>query len=222
MSTLTFDRISTDPAFQELFLTGHRRQLMKNQVVIEEGDSPTTLYLLMSGSVSVQLQNWHGRDALLAYMHAGHFFGEMGLFAPDARRCARVECVTDCLLLEIGYARFLELTRKHVSLWLELASQLATRLRAANRRLAEMPVLDPSDRIWSVLTELAEHSTRHCSEGIELRITRENLGKLAGCSRELAGSVLKTLCNEGRVLLRGQQIIVRSQQLMHSASRAAG
>ncbi|MES2883965.1 MAG: cyclic nucleotide-binding domain-containing protein [Pseudomonadota bacterium] len=208
MSTGLFERISHDPGFQALFLAGHRRKLVKHQLVIEEGDTPQTLYLLMSGSVSVRLSNWHGREALLAYMHAGDFFGEMGLFAGVHTRSARVETVTDCLLLEIAYQRFLELTRQHVSLWMELAGQLATRLRVANRRLAEMPLLDAPDRVWSVLTELAEKSESHSAEGAALRITRANLGKLAGCSREIAGCVLHSFSNEGRVILRGQKIVV--------------
>lgn len=208
MTTANFDRLCRDPGFEALFLAGLRRQLPKNHLVIEEGDTPQSLYLLMSGSVSVRLSDWHGREALLAYMHAGDFFGEMGLFSGVSRRSARVETASDCLLLEIPYPTFLELTRRHVSLWLELAGQLATRLRAANRRLAEMPLLDAPDRVWSVLTELAERSETRTAEGSTLRITRANLGKLAGCSREVAGGVLKALANEGRVELRGQKILM--------------
>jgi CRP/FNR family cyclic AMP-dependent transcriptional regulator len=217
MSASAIEQISRDPGFQELFLTARRRQLPKNQRVIEEGDTPQTLYLLISGSVSVQLANWHGQEALLGYMHAGDFFGEMGLFVGTQARSARVETVTDCLLLEIAYARFLELSQRHASLWLELAGQLAARLRTANRRLAEMPVLDAPDRVWSILIELAERSGTPAPEGAALRITRANLGKLAGCSREIAGLVLQTLAQQGRVVLRGQQIVVSlSGQVSHA------
>lgn len=208
MSTTAFDRISQNPAFQELFLAGTRRHVPKDSTIIEEGSAPASLYLLMSGTVAVRLSGWHGRDALLAHMHAGDFFGEMGLFPDVKARSACVQAVNECLLLEIGYDSFLTLTRKHSGLWVELASQLAARLRAANRRLAEMPLLDAQDRVWSVVSELAEHSEIQTVEGAALRITREDLGKLAGCSREVAGEALQKLSTQGRVQLRGQQIIV--------------
>lgn len=205
-----FDRLSRDPGFQEMFRSGRRRNLPKGQVILTEGDSPTTLYFIMSGTVSVQIQGWHGADSLLALMHPGDFFGEMGLFPGTSLRCATVRAASPCNLLEVGYPVFLELTRKHASLWLELAGQLAQRVRTLNRRLAEMPRLQASERVWQVVAELSEHAGAATDpDGIPLRIRREDLGQLAGCSREAAGLALQEFAREGRVRLRGQTIVVR-------------
>lgn len=209
MSAADFERLSSDPGFQEMFRSGHRRRVPKGQIVLMEGEQPNTLYFLMSGSLSVQLLNWHGQEALLAFIHPGEFFGEMGLFPGMNARSATVQAAADSNLLEIAYPVFLELTRRLPSLWLELAGQLATRLRILNRRLAEMPKLQASDRVWLVVAELAEHSSNGKDpDGIPLRIRREDLGKLAGCSREAAGNALQELADEGRVKLRGQTILV--------------
>lgn len=205
-----FERLSRDPGFQDMFRSGKRRNVPKGQIILTEGDSPTTLYFIMSGTVSVQLQDWHGEEALLAMMHPGDFFGEMGLFPDTPSRCATVRAATECNLLEIAYPVFLELTRKHASLWLELAGQLAQRVRTLNRRLAEMPRLQASDRVWLVVAELADHAGPvKDPDGIPLRIRREDLGQLAGCSREAAGLALQEFAREGRVMLRGQTIVVR-------------
>lgn len=209
MSTTAFDRLSRDPAFQEMFLGGHRRRVAKGQVVLTEGDVPRSLYFIMSGSVSVQLLNWHGHEALLALLHPGEFFGEMGLFPGIEGRSATVLATSDSNLLEIPYAAFVELTRKHPGLWLELAGQIAARLRSVNRRMAELPKLQARDRVWLVVAELAEKAaSARDPEGIPLRVRREDLGKLAACSREAAGLALQDLADEGRVVLRGQTIMV--------------
>lgn len=214
MSASGFERLSRDPAFQEMFRSGHRRNLKKGAVILNEGDPPRSLYLIMSGTVSVQLLNWYGDEALLALMHPGDFFGEMGLLPGQSARSATVIAASECNLLEIPYSTFIELTKKHPSLWLELAGQLAERLRSLARRLAEIPKLPAKDRIWLVVAELAERmASRSDAEGTPLRVRREDLGKLAACSREAAGIALQELETEGRVKLRGQAIVVLSRAL---------
>lgn len=214
MTTPTFEKVSRDPAFQELFVKARRRTLPKNRLVLAEGENPSCLYFIMSGTVAVRLANRHDRDVLLAYMHAGDFFGEMCLFPDVKARSAEVRTVTDCSVLEIGYDTFVGLATRFPSLWLELAGQLAARLRATNRRLADLPVQPAADRIWSVISELARRSEApRNGAGIPLRITRSDLGKLAGCSREIAGSVLHDLQEQGRLALDGHRILVRETAL---------
>lgn len=214
MSATDFERLSRDPAFQDMFRSGHRRRVARGQVILNEGDQPQSLYFIMSGAVAVQLMNWHGDEALLALMHSGEFFGEMGLFPGMKSRSATVRATAESNLLEIPYAVFIELTRKHPNLWLELAGQLAQRLRSVNRRLAEMPHMQARDRVWLVVAELAEKIAQNGSgAGVELRVRREDLGKLAACSREAAGNALKDLATEGRVILRGQTIVVMPKAL---------
>lgn len=211
MTNASLERLSREPAFQAMFRLGRRRRVPRRRIVLAEGETPRTLYFVLSGSVAVRLSNWHGQEVLLAYMHAGDFFGEMGLFPDVPARSARVETASDCLLLEIGYDGFIELTREHPRLWLELAGQLAARLRATNRRLAELPTVPVADRIWSVLLELAGHAEAPPGrDGVLLRIKRADLGKLAGCSREVAGTVLQRLEAEGRITLEGHRIRVRA------------
>lgn len=209
MSTTVFDRLSGQASFQDMFRSGHRRLAKRGQVILAEGDTPRSLYFIMSGSVAVQLLNWHGDEALLALMHPGDFFGEMGLFPGMNARSATVRATGDCNLLEIPYATFVELSRKYPDLWLELAGQLAARLRSLNRRMAEMPKLQATDRIWLVIAELAERADAGKDpEGMLLRVRREDLGKLAACSREAAGLALQELAAQGRLKLRGQAIVV--------------
>lgn len=204
-----FERLCADPAFQEMFRNGHRRHVPKGQAILREGDAPTTLYFVMSGSVSVHMSNWRGDSTLLALKYPGEFFGEMGLFPGQNARCASVVAASESNLLEIAYATFLELTHRHHVLWIELAGQLAAQLRAANRQIAEMPRLQAKDRVWQVVSELAERAPDSKDpDGIALRIRREDLGMLAGCSREAAGDALQELAEEGRLRLRGQAILV--------------
>lgn len=202
-------RLEDDPSFQEMFRRGRHRKVPRDHVVLAEGEAPKTLYFILSGSVAVRLPNWHGHEVLLAYMHPGDFFGEMGLFPGVTGRSASIQTLTECLLLEIAYEAFVELTKSHPRLWLELAGQLAARLRATNRRLAELPTVPATDRVWSVIREMADRSGVPSGKDVVLKVTRADLGKLAGCSREVAGNVLQDLEAQGRLVLEGHRIRVR-------------
>ena len=203
------ERVANEPAFRELFNAGRRRKLLRDQLALAAGTKPETLFLILSGHVAVESLDAEGKELLLAYMFPGDFFGEMGLFADVGTRSAGIRARSECLLLEISYARFLELAQKHSILWLELAGQLAARLRVVNRRLAMMQSMQVADRVWLVLSELAERSDApRSAQGSVIRLTREELGKLAGCSRDVAGIALREFERQGRLIRQGHRLIV--------------
>jgi CRP/FNR family cyclic AMP-dependent transcriptional regulator len=45
-------------------------------------------------------------------------------------------------------------------------------------------------------------------DGMQIKITRQELGKIVGCSREMAGRVLKTLEENGLVSVSGKTMVV--------------
>lgn len=204
------ERIATEPALQALLSSARQRQLRKQQIVFEEGSKAESLFLILSGSVVMTARSG-GHELLLGYKYTGEFFGEMGMF-PDVapQRSARIAARGPCTVLELGYDRFRGLVHAYPELWAEIAQQLARDLRAVNRRLAEMPTLHAADRIWQVLLELASHEGRTDQQDrVEVRVTRRDLGQLAGCSREVAGLVLRDLSRAGKLELRGHAIRLR-------------
>lgn len=214
MNPPVLNRFDSDPAFQKMVERGRRRKFEKGQVILNEGEMADTLFYLQSGSISVRQTDERGDESLLTYRYAGEFFGEMCLLPGVRERSARVQARDDCVAIEIAYDQFLELSRTYTSLWQELAGQLAERLRATNQRLAMMPLRRAVDRIWSVVAEVASHTEANNGvDDIPVRVTRQELGKLAGCSREVAGEVLKDLERSGQLKRRGQTLLVSASAL---------
>lgn len=215
-----FERVRGDPGFGELFALSRRRFVARNEVLIEEGARADKLYLLVAGLVSVRYSGAAGAELLLAYLYPGDFFGEMCLFPGTEARSAMIRAAAESTVLEIEYRPFVELTTRYPSLWLELAGQLAERLRVTNHRLSAMPVLHVADRVWLVLEEMARNSAPLSPAGEHvIRLSRRDLGKLAGCSRELAGMVLQDLAKAGRLTLRGHSILIPAASLARAELR---
>ena len=62
--------------------------------------------------------------------------------------------------------------------------------------------------------------SRPTAEGVEVEVTRQELGRIVGCSREMASRVMKTLEDRGIVTVDGKTVIVRHDPQRPIDSRA--
>ncbi|MFL2492512.1 MAG: helix-turn-helix domain-containing protein [Luminiphilus sp.] len=101
-----------------------------------------------------------------------------------------------------------------------LTTQIGQRLKHTARKLADLTFIDLYGRIHRSLiqlTSLPEAMTH--PDGMQIRVTRQELGKLAGCSREMAGRVLKMLEGDGYITVAGKTIVVLREPANSSANR---
>ena len=83
----------------ENFLSqSHRRKYPNKTIIIHEGDKCETLFYIISGSVSVVLEDDDGKEAVITYLNTGDFFGEMGLFEQLENRSAKRRRATDAAI----------------------------------------------------------------------------------------------------------------------------
>ena len=90
-----------------------------------------------------------------------------------------------------------------------LTTQIGQRLKNTTRKLADLTFIDVYGRIHRSLiqlTTLPEAMTH--PDGMQIRVTRQELDKLVGCSRETAGRVLKMLEGDGYITVAGRMIVV--------------
>ena len=101
-----------------------------------------------------------------------------------------------------------------------LTTQIGQRLKNKARKLADLTFIDLYGRIHRSLiqlTSLPEAMTH--PDGMQIRVTRQELGKLVGCSREMAGRVLKMLEGDGYITVAGKTIVVLREPANSSANR---
>ncbi len=194
----------------QAFISGaHKRSFPPKHTIIHAGDQPQSLYLLLEGSVSIMLEDDDGREIVLAYLGPGDFFGEMCLFPDQQLRTAIVRTRTPTLVAEVGYQNFRELVIKYPDIMFALAGQLAARLRDTTQRLGDLAFLDVAGRMAHALLDLIKKpgAVAH-ARGTMIRTSRQELARLVGCSREMAGRVLKKLEEDGMVVSQGRSILI--------------
>ena len=206
--------MAPSPATIERFLAHcHRRRYPPRTEVFRPGDPAGTLYYVVSGSVSIITEEDDGRELVLGYFGNGEFVGEMGLFIESDVREVILRTRTQCELAEIGYERLQQLLTTQANdaarLLYSMGAQISQRLLDTSRKAGRLAFLDVSDRIYRTLFDLArEPDALSHPQGTQLRVSRQELARLVGCSREMAGRVLKKLQADGKLHARGKTIVL--------------
>jgi len=192
----------------------HRRKFPKKSTIIRPGDLANTLYYIVSGSVTISYENDEGKELILAYLNAGDFIGEMGLFMSTERREVMVKTKENSELAEIGYQRlgnlFLtDLKSDAAQILYYIGTQLTHRLLQTSRKVHRLAFLDVTGRISRTLLDLCKepHAMTH-PDGTQIKVSRQEIAKIVGCSREMAGRVLKDLEVQGNLAVKGHTIVV--------------
>jgi len=198
-----------NPSIDKFLMHCHRRRYPTKSVIIYAGDKSDVLYFIISGSVSVLIEEDDGREIVLAYLNKGDFFGEMGLFEEKVGRSAWVRTRSTCELAEISYSRFRQVAKEDPDILFAMAGQMATRLRNTSRKVSNLAFMDVTGRVARTLLELTkEPDAMTHPDGMQIRITRQEIGRIVGCSREMVGRVLKTLEEQNLIEVKGKTMVV--------------
>ncbi len=91
----------------------------------------------------------------------------------------------------------------------ELAGQMAVRLRRTSSMVGRLAFMDVAGRIAHTLLDLCkEPDAMTHPDGMQIRITRQELGRIVGCSREMVGRVLKNMEAQNLITAKGKTIVV--------------
>lgn len=204
-----------DRATIERFLAHcHRRRYPARTDIFRPGDPASTLYYVISGSVSIITEEDDDRELVLGYYGSGEFVGEMGLFIESETREVILRTRSQCELAEVSYERLHQFLQSSLSadtprILYSIGSQLSRRLLDTTRKASRLAFLDVSDRIVRTLHDLArEPEAMSHPQGTQLRVSRQELARLVGCSREMAGRVLKKLEADGTLHARGKTVVL--------------
>lgn len=209
MSILVPIKRTSDPLIEEFLGHCRRAQYSAKALIITRGDPADELLYVIKGSVTVILEDDSGHEIVLAYLNSGQFFGETGLFVENIKRTAFVRARTKCEVAHISYDRLRNLPAIYLHIVPLLATQIATRLLKTNRKVRDLAFLDVSGRIARTLLDLCkEPDAMTHPDGMQISVTRQELGRIVGCSREVVGRVLKIFAQQDLIQVKGKTIVV--------------
>lgn len=187
----------------------HNHRYPSKSTLIHAGEKGETLYYIVKGTVAILLKDEEGKEMILTYLNQGEFIGELALFGIEQQRSAWVRARTSCEIAEIPYKKFYALIQINPDILVRLSAQMAKRLLHTSQKVAELAFLDVTGRIAQTLLNLAKlpDAMTH-PDGMQIKVTRQEIGQIVGCSRETVGRILKMLEDQNLILAHGKTIVV--------------
>jgi CRP/FNR family cyclic AMP-dependent transcriptional regulator len=166
------------------------RAFRKNTLIITEGESGDTLFVIVSGRVKAYSTDTKGKEVTFGTYGTGEYLGEMSL--DGGPRSANVITLEPTVCSLIYRPALTQHIAAHPEFALELLTKVISRARAATQTVRDMALLDVYGRVARLLESLAvlqEDGTRTIHE----RLTHADIASRAGCSREMVSRLMKDL-----------------------------
>ena len=172
-----------------------KRRFKRGEVIVEQGKKSNALFILLNGRARVFTADSRGREVILATLQPGDHIGEMSLIDNEPHSATvRAEVQTDVLML--GRVEFARCLPENTSMAYAVMRGLVQRLRHADRKIESLALMDVYGRVARALLEFAAETP----EGellIREKISRQDIAKMVGASREMVSRVMKDLEERG-------------------------
>ncbi|MBI3575286.1 MAG: Crp/Fnr family transcriptional regulator [Gammaproteobacteria bacterium] len=177
----------------------------RNAVVITEGDTSDSLYLIIEGRVKVYLIDDQGREVILRTQGPGEYFGELAL-VDEEPRSASVMTLEPSKLCIISRAAFHECLSRNPGIAMVLVRHLSRLVRSLTENVRSLALLDVYGRVARLLLELAVKQGDKLV--IEARPTHQEIANRVGASREMVSRIMKDLVAGGYVQDDGKRLVI--------------
>lgn len=181
------------------------RKVPRHTTIVHVGANTDALFVIVSGSAKVLNRDSEGHEVILSLLAAGECFGEMGLI-DGSPRSADVVANENCELLVIAKVDFKRALAENVDLCLNIMKSLVLRLREANRKIESLALMDVYGRVAKLLLDFSvlENGLRV----IRQKVTKQDMAKMVGASREMVSRVMKDLEKSGYIRVEKGRIVL--------------
>lgn len=184
------------------------RTFPKNAIIINEGDTSDSLYIIASGKVKVFLSDEHGKEIILDIQGPGEYFGEIALL-DDAPRSASVMTLDASSFSIISKNNFQEYLGKNPDIALRVIRELTRRIRMLTASVKGLALRDVYGRVATALSHLATAEDEKLV--IHEKLTQQDIANMVGASREMVSRIFKDLTAGGYIKIEDKKIIIQKK-----------
>lgn len=185
-----------EAALEPIVRVAMMRKAPRGSTVVMAGDRTDFVYLILSGSLKVQVCDEDGREVILTLLGPGELFGEMGVL-DDNPRSATVVAAQTSELIVISKQDFKRVLQDNFDVCLYIMRNLVHRLRIADRKIETLALMDVYGRVARLLLDMAEQINGETV--VRRKISKQDIAKMIGASREMVSRVMKDLQTQGLI-----------------------
>lgn len=206
-----FDNLS-DVELEAIRKCAVKRNFPKSSVIINEGDSSDSLYIIVKGRVTVYLSDENGKEVILNSQGEGDYFGELAL-VDDDKRSASVITAEKSTFLVVSKSDFKAVISSNPDLAFNLIRGLTRRVRSLTDNVRSLALLDVYGRVAKTLLSLATDNGDELV--IDMKLTQQDIANRVGASREMVAKILKDLSVGGYISIEHKRITINERLPAH-------
>ena len=188
-----------------------KRRFKRGDSIVDQGKKSNALAIILTGRARVVTTDQRGREVILATLRPGDYVGEMSLIDDEPHSATvRAEIQTDVLVL--GRLEFARCLPENSTMAYAVMRGLVQRLRQADRKIESLALMDVYGRVARALLEFANPDAMG-NMVIRDKVSRQDLAKMVGASREMVSRVMKDLEERGFVETRADGSMLIKERL---------
>ena len=154
----------------------------KNHTIFSQGDTADAVFYLQAGKVKLSLVSQQGKEAVLALLEPGAFFGESCL-AGQVVRMATATAEEECVLVRIEKSAMIRVLHKDAAFSALFMSYLLLHNMRIEEDLVDQLFNSSEKRLARVLLLLAHFGKDGKPESVMPKVSQETLAEMIGTTR---------------------------------------
>jgi CRP/FNR family cyclic AMP-dependent transcriptional regulator len=184
----------------------------KGETIYAQGDATDAVFYAQKGKIKLTVLSQTGKEATVAILGEGSFFGEGGL-AGQSRRMGSASAMTDCTVLRIDQTSMIEALYREQSLSDLFVSHLLARNIRYEEDLVDQLFNSSEKRLARILLLLAHFGKEGKPEIVVPKISQETLAEMIGTTRSRVSFFMNRFRKLGFVEYDGTSMKVHSSLL---------
>jgi len=181
----------------------------KNGSIFWQGDPADSLFYLRRGQVRLGVTSGQGKEAIVAVLSAGEFFGE-GCLAGQPLRMATATATCVCTLMKIEKRLMLRMLHEQHDVSQMLVTHLLSRNIRYEKDLLDQIFNSSEKRLARILLLLAHYGREPRSKTILTRINQETLAQTVGITQTRVSHLMNKFKKLGFIDYKGVGLAVNN------------
>jgi len=174
------------------------KEYSANRNIFRQGDPADSVFFLRRGTVKLTVTSKQGKEAIVAILNAGEFFGE-GCLAGQPLRMASAGATTDCTIIRIEKQKLTNLLHDQHAISEVFVSHLLSRNIRYEADLVDQLFNSSEKRLARILLLLSHFGKESRSEPVLPRVSQDDLAQMVGTTRSRVSHFMNKFREHGFV-----------------------
>ena len=181
----------------------------KKSFVTLDANQSTEISIIVEGSAINIMKDITGAEMITEFLYSGDIFGETFITGYKIDFASQIKICENSIIAKVSYERFNQLKEANAELNEFIVEKLIQKQINLHNRNCEMHFYSVTERIYQIICHLSQQKSAITHpQGMQIRITRQDIGLTIGCSRETVGRSMKILEEKNLISSRGKTIIL--------------